>query len=97
MSCRALNAAAAPLACLVSSASSRPADDGAQTQRHVRSADLDKIRLGETTPSEVEQLFGAPDVRGADGSITYGTAPAAPTVTFRFENGTVSKICRTRP
>ena len=83
-------------ACLVS-ACSRPAESDAHTQHQIRATDLDQVRLGVTSPAEIEHLFGAPETRDADGSVVYGVGPTAPTVTFHFENGTVSRICRTRP
>lgn len=76
---------------------------------------LSNVALGKTTATEVTTLFGEPDERAPDGSMTYRsrtvrtTVPALvhwsarsderideETVTFRFENGTVAKICRTR-
>lgn len=83
--------------CVLFSACSRPAESDSHTQPHIRATDLDQVRLGLTTPTEIEQLFGAPDTRESDGSLVYGIAPTAPTVTFHFVNGTVSRICRTRP
>ncbi len=63
---------------------------------------LTQLRLGETTPADVERLFGVPDERRPDGALVYqhrlavGTHHEAETVTFRFSAGALSKICRTR-
>jgi hypothetical protein len=76
---------------------------------------LSNVALGKTTAAELTTLFGEPDERAPDGSMTYRsrtvrtTVPALvhwssqddeqvdeETVTFRFENGAVAKICRTR-
>ena len=72
--------------------------------RHrIRSSDLKRVTLGQTTADQVERLFGAPDERGPDGSLVYrapitrADAPArTESVTFRFESGVLSKICRDR-
>lgn len=84
-------------ACFVVSACSRPAESDSHTQRQIRATDLDQVRLGVTSPAEIEHLFGAPDTRDGDGSVVYGVGSTAPTVTFHFEDGTVSRICQTRP
>jgi hypothetical protein len=70
--------------------------------RHIAPADLDRLRFGLTTPSEVEGVFGVPDEHEPDGSLVYhgrqvGThARWDETVTFRFQAGALSKVCRTR-
>jgi len=65
-----------------------------------------RVTLEHTTPSEVEHLFGPPDERPSDGSLVYhgvhvGEAAAVgagvfESVTFRFTNGVLSRICRSR-
>jgi len=72
-------------------------------RRRIRSSDLKRVTLGQTTADQVERLFGAPDERGPDGALIYRSpvpradAPArAESVTFRFERGVLSKICRNR-
>jgi hypothetical protein len=64
------------------------------------------MSLGRTTPDEVEQAFGSPDERLADGALVYrNTIMRGPegagqserdTTTFRFEGGVLAKICRAR-
>jgi hypothetical protein len=46
-----------------------PGDRGPRPSRP--RAALDELRLGATTPAEVEARFGAPDERGAEGALTY--------------------------
>jgi len=68
---------------------------------------IGQVHLGQTTPIDVEQLFGVPDQRAADGALTYRfettrkrgerVRAEAETVTFRFANGKLTKVCRTRP
>jgi len=65
-----------------------------------------QVRLGQTTAREVEQRFGAPDERAADGALVYRFESARErggrmqaeeeTVTFRFAAGKLAKVCRTR-
>jgi len=65
------------------------------------------VQLGRTTPSDLEQRFGMPDERAADGALTYRfdttrklgghTHAEAEIVTFRFANGKLAKVCRKRP
>jgi len=62
-----------------------------------------KVKLGETTPAAVEQLFGTPDQRAADGALVYESQRKRPsgklekeTTTFRFEGGVLSKVCQSR-
>ena len=65
-----------------------------------------QVRLGQTTASDLEQRFGAPDERAPDGALVYrfestrehgGRMRAeAETVTFRFAAGKLAKVCRTR-
>jgi hypothetical protein len=64
----------------------------------VRVSDLNRVAFGRTTPTEVEHLFGAPVTRDADGSLVYqlGTAPDAESVTFRFRDGVLVRVCRAR-
>jgi hypothetical protein len=70
--------------------------------RHVAPADLDRLRFGQTTPAEILGVFGEPDESAPDGALVYhgrqvGTRPRGDeTVTFRFQRGVLSKVCRTR-
>lgn len=95
--------AVAGLAVVLGVSACRPQDRQGEGRRIIVTAELDQLHLGQTTPTQVEDLFGAPDQREADGAITYtgrvaARANARPdeSVTFRFENGLLSKICRTR-
>ena len=69
----------------------------------IRPADLRQLVFGRTTGGDVERLFGAPDERATDGALTYRLALAsrpgrskAETLTLRFTNGVLSRICRSR-
>jgi len=69
----------------------------------IRPADLRHLVFGRTTGDDVERLFGVPDERATDGALTYRAALAsghgqrkAETLTFRFTNGVLSRICRAR-
>jgi hypothetical protein len=65
-----------------------------------------QVRLGQTTPRDIEQQFGAADDRTADGGLVYRFETTrrrggqmqteAETVTFRFTGERLSKVCRTR-
>jgi hypothetical protein len=65
-----------------------------------------QVQLGQTTPSDVEQRFGAADERTPDGALVYRFETTrqrgerkqieAETVTFRFAGGRLVKVCRTR-
>jgi hypothetical protein len=91
-----------PLAMGILAGSCGGSVESARSPSHVVSIEaLRQMQLGKTTPSDVEQTFGAPDERGADGALVYRADVAvrhgnvrAETVTFRFENGTLSKLCR---
>src|SRR5262245_33250481 len=64
-----------------------------------RRLDLGKVVLQHTTPAEVEAAYGAADEHGADGSLVYRavTIQRHPeSVTFRFQDGVLSRICRAR-
>jgi hypothetical protein len=80
---------------LALSACQRAAGEHAGT---VHASDLNRVAFGRTTPSEVEQLFGAPLTRNDDGSLVYqiGAAPEAESVTFRFRDGVLTRVCRAR-
>lgn len=62
-----------------------------------------RLSLHRTTVPELESLLGDPDERAPDGAFVYrftnvrgqGRAETE-TVRLRFENGTLSKICRNR-
>jgi len=63
-----------------------------------------QVSLGQTTAADAERLFGAADDSQPDGSLVYRFArtrsrdgqESTETVTLRFANGVLSKICRTR-
>jgi hypothetical protein len=65
-----------------------------------------QVRLGQTTPSAIEQRFGAADQHAPDGALVYRFETTrrhgaemrteVETVTFHFASGTLSKVCRTR-
>ena len=62
-----------------------------------------KVKLGETTPAAVEELFGAPDQRGADGALVYESTRTRQsgkvereTATFRFDGDILTKVCQSR-
>jgi hypothetical protein len=85
----------------IGAAGCRPSVDAAEVSEHViRPADLDALVLGRTTPGEIEGKFGSPDRLGMDGAFTYFTkrrpSGAQDSVTFRFESGTLVKICTAR-
>ena len=82
----------------MSSARERAAPAAAGS-RPVLSQDLDKVSLGQTSPSDVERLFGVPEERLADGNLLYrwtGRPSEEGEVTFKFQDGVLSKICRDR-
>ena len=65
----------------------------------ILSRDLDKVSLGKTSPADVERLFGVPEERLADGNLLYrwtGRPSEEGQVTFKFQDGVLSKICRDR-
>ena len=82
------------------STAARPAHPGTATGA------IKLVSLGHTTAAGIEQLFGAADERAADGALAYRFERTrrgddrrrieVETVTFRFERGLLSKICRTR-
>ncbi|HZR79872.1 MAG TPA: hypothetical protein VFD92_02160 [Candidatus Binatia bacterium] len=88
-----LAVAAVALATLLSACQGRTASAGT-AERHVRSKDLAKLQIGHSAPQDVENLFGKADDREPDGSLVYRSSRE--TATFRFENGVLAKICRTR-
>ena len=65
-----------------------------------------QVRLGQTTPGDIEHRFGVADERMADGALVYRFETTrqrgermqteAETVTFRFAGGKLAKVCRTR-
>src|SRR5262249_50894228 len=77
----------------------------AQRPRDATTA-IRQVHLGQTTSSDIEQLFGVADERMADGALIYRfettrerggrTQIEAETVTFRFAVGKLAKVCRTR-
>jgi hypothetical protein len=87
----------------IGAAGCRPSVDAAEVpdpEHVIRPADLDALVLGRTTPGEIEGKFGSPDRLGMDGALTYFTkrrpSGAQDSVTFRFESGTLVKICTAR-
>jgi hypothetical protein len=62
----------------------------------IRPADLNTLHRA--TPATVEQLLGPPDERMADGAYTYRQVrigrPRSETLTIRFTDGVVTRICR---
>src|SRR5262249_30238664 len=81
--------------------------DAASARRPRDATDaIRQVRLRQTTPGGLAQRFGVADERSADGSLEYrfettrqrtGRAETVEeTVTFRFANGRLTKICRTR-
>jgi hypothetical protein len=77
--------------------------DGSVRASTIRPTDLHQLVSGRTTGDDIERLFGIPDERTTDGALTYRAAlasrpgrSAAETVTFRFANGVLSRICRSR-
>jgi hypothetical protein len=66
-----------------------------------------QVHLGQTTAGDLEQQFGTPDERAADGALVYRfattrtrgdrTRTEEESVTFRFADGRLAKICRARP
>ena len=80
----------------------RPAES---RTRSIRAADLRQLALGHATPADVERVLGAPDAREPDAALVYASQrPARPgtatdeieTVTFRFRDGLLARICRSR-
>jgi hypothetical protein len=65
-----------------------------------------QVHLGQTTPSDIEQRFGVAEERMTDGALIYRFETTrqrgehmqaeTETVTFRFANGRLAKVCRTR-
>lgn len=65
-------------------------------------AAIAQVSIGRTTPAEIEHLFGVADDRALDGALVYRFDRGErhqfemETVTFRFEHGVLSKVCRAR-
>lgn len=65
----------------------------------VATGDLRNVKLGQTSPADVERLFGVPEERYANGDLRYRwtVRPGEEgEVTFKFENGVLSKLCQDR-
>ena len=78
----------------------------------VHARDIAKLSIGHSTRADVERVLGAPDDRGADGSLVYRASAVRRTGTgigaredvvgtrstiFRFEGGDrLTRICRER-
>jgi hypothetical protein len=83
------------------------AGDASPTQRPRDAAALvEHVTIGRTTAHDITQQFGVADERARDGALVYhlpaggrdrGNADRGETVTFRFERGVLSRICRARP
>ena len=61
--------------------------------------DLRNVTLLQTSPADVERLFGAPEERYANGDLRYRwtVGPGEEgQVTFKFEKGVLSKMCQDR-
>jgi hypothetical protein len=56
------------------------------------------VTLDATTPDDLASRFGPPDAHDADGSPIYrfDAARRGESVTFRFANGVLTKVCRSR-
>jgi len=71
------------------------------TRPPIRGRVLEQMSFGQSTPADVERVFGAADERPPDGSLVYRTEDRrrreTESVTFRFEGGVLSRICRSRP
>lgn len=64
----------------------------------VRESDLSRVTFGQTTPGDVEGMLGAPATRNTDGSMVYemGSKSHHESVTFRFRDGVLARVCRDR-
>ena len=79
---------AGPRTALIGTGRNRPAVD-----------DLKRLYVRRANPADVERLLGVPDERGADGSLKYeevkiGSGHQGETLTIRFTDGVISRICR---
>ena len=98
-----------PIACLLAAVVlyGCGAGDAQPTQRPRDAAALvDRVTIGRTTADDIMQQFGVADERAPDGALLYrmpvssrerGKGDRSETVTFRFERGVLSRICRARP
>src|SRR4029453_6785795 len=71
----------------------------ASESRPIVSRDLDKVTLGKTSRADVEQLFGLPQERLANDDLLYRWTVHSGEegqVTFKFERGVLSKLCKHR-
>jgi len=67
---------------------------------------MERVKIGQTTPQEIERQFGPPQGREEDGAMVYQSEKVHrhgderqvehETTTFRFERGVLSRVCRTR-
>ena len=83
------------------------AGDAPATQRPRDAAALvEHVTIGQTTADDITQRFGVADERAPDGALVYHLPASGrdrregdrgETVTFRFERGVLSRICRARP
>src|SRR5262245_35240899 len=68
----------------------------ASESRPIPSRDLDKVALGKTSPADVERLYGVPQERLANGDLLYRWTVHSGEegqVTFKFQDGVLSKMC----
>jgi len=80
--------------------------DPPPAQRRDAATLVERVTIGRTTADAVEQQFGIADEHAPDGALVYhlpaagherGEGDRNETVTFRFERGVLSRICRARP
>jgi hypothetical protein len=98
-----------PIACMLAAVvlCGCGAGDAQPTQRPRDAAALiERVTIGRTTADDITQQFGVADERAPDGALVYhlpassrdrGEGDRSETVTFRFERGVLSRICRARP
>src|SRR5262249_8192201 len=98
-----------PIACMLAAVvlCGCGAGDAPPAQRpHDADALVERVTIGRTTADDVERQFGIADERASDGALVYHLRAAghdrragdrSETLTFRFERGVLSRICRARP
>jgi hypothetical protein len=98
-----------PIACMLSAVvlCGCGGGDAPATQR-ARDADalVERVKIGRTTADDITRQFGVADEHAPDGALVYhlraagqdrGKRDRSETLTFRFERGVLSRICRARP
>jgi len=75
----------------------------AESRPATAAAAIKHVQLNQTTPAELRSTLGPPDEQPADGSLVYrfagrhrGDVQETETVHFRFADGHLTKICRSR-